>query len=44
MINQKESKQVRMGSWLLKLLSGDMKAKTKQKRSTNKQSQKLTEK
>ena len=29
MINQKESKQVRMGSWLLKLLSRDMKTKTK---------------
>ena len=24
MINQKEKKQVRMGSWLLKLLSRDM--------------------
>ena len=29
MINQKESKQVRMVSWLLKLLSRDMKTKTK---------------
>ena len=31
MINQKESKQVRMDSWLLKLLSRDMKTKTKNK-------------
>ena len=31
MINQKESKQVRMDSWLLKLLSRDMKTKTKSK-------------
>ena len=29
MINQKESKQVTMGSWLLKILSRDMKTKTK---------------
>ena len=29
MINQKGSKQVRMDSWLLKILSGDMKTKTK---------------
>ena len=29
MINQKESKQVRVDSWLLKLLSRDMKTKTK---------------
>ena len=29
MINQKQSKQVRMGSWLLKLLSKDMKTKIK---------------
>ena len=29
MINQEESKQVRMNSWLLKLLSSDMKTKTK---------------
>ena len=34
MINQKESKQVRMDSWLLKLLSGDMKTKTKNKDQT----------
>ena len=31
MIEQKESKQVRMDSWLLKLLSRDMKTKTKNK-------------
>ena len=31
MINEKESKQVRMESWLLKLLSRDMKTKTKNK-------------
>ena len=31
MINQRESKQVRMDSWLLKLLSKDMKTKTKNK-------------
>ena len=38
MINQKESKQVIMDSWLLKLLSRDMKTKQKKSRSTNKQS------
>ena len=31
MINQNESKQVRMDSWLLKLLSRDMKTKTRNK-------------
>ena len=31
MFNQKESKQIRMDSWLLKLLSRDMKTKTKNK-------------
>ena len=31
MVNQKESKQVRMDSQLLKLLSRDMKTKTKNK-------------
>ena len=31
MINQKECKQVRIDSWLLKLLSRDMKTKTKNK-------------
>ena len=36
MINQKESKQVKMDSWLLELLSRDMKRKTKNKdQSTN---------
>ena len=32
MINEKESKQVRMGSWLLKLLSRDMKTTTNNKK------------
>ena len=31
MINKKETKQVRTDSWLLKLLSRDMKIKTKTK-------------
>ena len=31
MISQKESKQASMDSWLLKLLSRDMKAKSKNK-------------
>ena len=31
MISQKDSKHVSMDSWLLKLLSRDMKTKTKQK-------------
>ena len=31
MINQKECKQVRIDSWLLKLLLRDMKTKTKNK-------------
>ena len=31
MINQEESKQVSMDSWLLKLLSRDMKSKLKNK-------------
>ena len=31
MISQKDSKQVSMDSWLLKLLSRDMKTKTKNK-------------
>ena len=34
MINQKESKQVRMDSWQLKLLSRNMKTKTKIKQQT----------
>ena len=36
MINEKDSKQVSMNSWLLKLVSRDMKTKTKIKdQSTN---------
>ena len=31
MISQRESKQVSMDSWLLKLMSRDMKTKTKNK-------------
>ena len=31
MISQKKIKHVRMGSWLLKLLSGDMKTKAYKK-------------
>ena len=31
MINQEESKQVRMDSWLIKLLSRDMKTKARNK-------------
>ena len=31
MISQKDSKQVSMDSWLLKLMSRDMKTKTKNK-------------
>ena len=34
MIRQKESKQIRMDSWLFKLLSRDMKTKTKIKQQT----------
>ena len=41
MINQKDSKQVKMGSWFLRLLSRDMKRKTKNK--TNKKSLKKQE-
>ena len=44
MINQKESKQVRMDSWLLKLLSRDMKAKTKDKDQSTNNHEKITEK
>ena len=43
MINHKESRQVRMDSWLLQLLSRDMR-KNKKQRLTNKQSQKIKEK
>ena len=35
MINQKESKQARMDSWLLKLLSRDMKTKNKDQPTNN---------
>ena len=38
MINHKESKEVRIDSWLLKLLSRDMKSKKKNQLPTNKQS------
>ena len=31
MISQKESKQVKMGSWMVRLLTRDMKTKTKSK-------------
>ena len=49
MISQKDSKQVSMDSWLLKLLSRDMKTKTKSKdQPTNNhkktEKQKITEK
>ena len=37
MINQEESKQVRLASWLLKILSRDMKTKKKKQGLTNKQ-------
>ena len=37
MISQKESKQVSMDSWLLKLLSRDMKKQNKQKTKINQQ-------
>ena len=38
MINHKESKQDRVDSWLLKLLSRDEKTKTKNKGTTKKKS------
>ena len=38
MINHKESKEVRIDSWLLKLLSREMKKKKKNQLPTNKQS------
>ena len=47
MISLEESKKVikvRMGSWLLKLLSRGMKTKTKKQKSTNKQSEKQQQK
>ena len=40
MINQKESKKIRTDSWLFKLLSRDVKTKTKKQKSTNKKSYK----
>ena len=44
MINSKERKQVRMDSWLLKLLSRDMKTKIKSKDQSTKNHKKTTEK
>ena len=44
MINQKESKQVRMDFWLPKLLSADLKTKTKTKGLPTKNHKKITEK
>ena len=44
MINQKERKQIRMDSWLLKLLSRDMKTETKSKDQPTKNRKKITEK
>ena len=43
MINQKESKQISMDSWLLKLLSRDMKT-TKNKDQPTNNHKKITEK
>ena len=43
MINQKESKQVRMDSWLLKLLSRDMKTKARHKDQPTNNHKKITE-
>ena len=40
MINYKEGKQARMDSWLLELMSKDMKTKIRKQRSTNKKSEK----
>ena len=44
MISQKDSKQVSMDSWLLKLLSRDMKTKTKSKDQPTNNHKKKTEK
>ena len=44
MINWKESKQVRMISWLPKLLSTDLKTKAKTKDRPTKNHKKITEK
>ena len=43
MIDQKESKQVRMDSWLLKLLSRDMKTKARHKGQPTNNHKKITE-
>ena len=43
MINQKESKQVRMDSWLLKLLARDMKTKARHKNQPTSNLKKITE-
>ena len=43
MINQKESKQVRMNSWLLKLLSRYMKTKARHKSQPTNNHKKITE-
>ena len=44
MISQKDSKQVSMDSWLLKLLSRDMKTKAKNKDQPTNHHKKKTEK
>ena len=44
MISQKDSKQVSMDSWLLKLLSRDMKTKTKNKDQPTNNHKETTEK
>ena len=44
MISQKGSKQVRMDSWLLKLLSRDMKTKEQNKDQPTKNHKEITEK
>ena len=44
MISQKDSKQVSMDSWLLKLLSRHMKTKTKNKDQPANNKKKITEK
>ena len=44
MISQKDIKQARMDSWLLKLLSRDMKTKAKNKDQPTNNHQKKTEK
>ena len=44
MISSEESEQVRINSWLLRLLSRDMKAKIKSKDQSTKNHKKTTEK